>query len=66
MASRRLAADRFFTSDYTAASYTKVGLDWIEAATFKSVLLRSIPELQALARGIPDNAFNPWTLPAQP
>lgn len=66
MASRRLAADRFFTSDYTAASYTQVGLDWIEAASFRSVLLRNVPDLlKASGVKIPPNAFNPWTLPTQ-
>jgi len=64
MASRRLAADRFYTSDYTADSYTQVGLDWIEAATFRSVLLRNIPALKAAGVQIPPNAFNPWTLPS--
>lgn len=65
MASRRLAADRFFTSDYTAASYTKAGLEWIEAASFRSVLLRNVPGLKATGIKIPPNAFNPWTLPIQ-
>lgn len=64
MASRRLAADRFYTSDYNAATYTQVGLDWIEGATFRSVLLRNVPELRASGVQIPPNAFNPWTLPA--
>jgi hypothetical protein len=64
MASRRLAADRFFTVDYTAASYTQVGLDWIEAASLKGVLHRNIPGLKASGVKIPPNAFNPWTLPA--
>jgi hypothetical protein len=65
MASRRLAADRFFTSDYTAASYTQVGLNWIKAASFRSVLLRNIPGLKASGVKIPPNAFNPWTLPTK-
>lgn len=65
MASRRLAADRFYTSDYNAASYTQVGLDWIEAANFRKVLLRNIPELRTVGVQLPPNAFNPWTLPQQ-
>lgn len=63
MASRRLAADRFFTTDYNAASYTQVGLDWIEAASLRSVLLRHVPGLEGSAVKIPPIAFNPWTLP---
>jgi hypothetical protein len=64
MASRRLAADRFYTSDYNAATYTQVGLNWIEGADFRSVLLRNAPELEASQVQIPPNAFNPWTLPS--
>jgi hypothetical protein len=30
MASRRLKSDRFFTTDYNPAVYTRVGLDWVE------------------------------------
>lgn len=63
MASRRLSADRFFTSDYTAATYTQEGLDWIEAATFRDVVLRNVPGLRAAGVHIPSNAFNPWRLP---
>jgi hypothetical protein len=66
MASRRLAADRFYTSNYNAATYTQVGLDWIEAASFRSVLLRNIPGLEAAGVEIPPNAFNPFTLPSDP
>jgi len=66
MASRRLSADRFYTSDYTAEVYTEVGMKWIEAATFRDVLLRHVPELQASGWNIPLNAFNPWTRPGQP
>lgn len=65
MASRRLAADRFYTSDYTAASYTQVGLDWIEESSFRSVLLRNIPGLKSAGVEIPPNAFNPFTLPSE-
>ena len=40
MASRRIHADRFFTESYNATTYTQAGLDWIDAASFKSVLDR--------------------------
>lgn len=63
MASRRLAADRFYTSDYTAAAYTQEGLDWIEATTLRHLMLRHLPQLQAAGVHIPHNAFHPWTLP---
>src|SRR5207237_900948 len=36
MASRRIHADRFFTSDYNATTYTQAGLDWIDASSFKT------------------------------
>jgi hypothetical protein len=60
MASRRIHGDRFYTSDYTAATYTQVGLDWIDAATFKSVLLRHHPELAQTGLANVTNAFYPW------
>ena len=65
MASRRLAADRFFTTDYTPEAYTQEGLDWIEGATFRGVLLRHLPELQEAGWTIPANAFNPWVPPVK-
>lgn len=65
MASRRLAADRFFTAEnYNPDTYTQAGLDWIEAATFRGVLQRHVPELQAAGWIIPANAFNPWVPPS--
>jgi Animal haem peroxidase len=58
MASRRLKSDRFYTSDYTPAVYTPMGLAWIENATMSKVLLRHFPELASVIRR--DNAFKPW------
>ncbi|KAB2898644.1 MAG: peroxidase [Kofleriaceae bacterium] len=60
MASRRLHADRFYTSSYNATTYTQAGLDWIDAASFKSVLLRHHPELAATGLAGVTNAFYPW------
>jgi hypothetical protein len=60
MASRRLQADRFFTTDFRPEVYTPEGMDWISKATFKSVLLRHFPALQKHLEHI-DNAFRPWT-----
>jgi hypothetical protein len=59
MASRRLKSDRFFTSDYTPAVYTEVGLDWINETTMTSVLRRHYPELGHVLSGV-ENAFKPW------
>jgi hypothetical protein len=59
MASRRLNSDRFFTTDFTPAVYTKAGLDWIADNTMGSVLLRHYPQLRHTLGSIP-NAFTPW------
>lgn len=59
-ASRRLQADRFFTTHYRADVYTQEGLDWIDQASFKGVLLRHHPELAATGLANVDNAFEPW------
>jgi hypothetical protein len=60
MATRRLHADYFYTEGYTAAVYTQEGLDWIEAASMKSVLLRHFPELGGTGLADVTNAFYPW------
>ena len=59
-ASRRLQADHFFTDAFNAETYTQAGLDWIDDATFKSVLLRHYPELAATGLTNVENAFEPW------
>jgi hypothetical protein len=59
-ASRRLQADRFFTESYNAATYTQEGLDWIDEADFKRVLLRHFPDLAATGLKNVNNAFEPW------
>lgn len=59
-ASRRLQADRFFTESYNEETYTKEGLEWIDAADMKSVILRHFPDLGATGLGFVDNAFEPW------
>lgn len=46
MASRRLEADRFFTSDFNKAVYTEKGLEWVNKTEgLKDVLNRHCPEL---------------------
>jgi hypothetical protein len=59
MASRRLKSDRFFTTDYTPAVYTRAGLDWIDRNDMSTVLLRHFPSLRPALRGV-QNAFAPW------
>lgn len=60
MASRRIHADRFYTSDYKPEVYTQAGLDWIEATSFKTVLLRHYPALAQTGLANVTNAFYPW------
>jgi len=59
MASRRLEADRFFTDDYRPEVYTQAGIDWVEANTMRTVLLRHFPELAPSLEGV-KNPFAPW------
>ncbi|KAJ7250682.1 heme peroxidase [Mycena rebaudengoi] len=61
-ASRRLMTDRFFTTDYNAATYTQQGLDYIKNSDFRAVIGRTVPELNASAHSV-DNAFKPWVVP---
>jgi hypothetical protein len=60
MANRRLQSDRFFSSDYTADTYTSTGLEWVKKATFKGMLVHHFPELEPALRDV-TNAFRPWT-----
>jgi hypothetical protein len=64
MANRRLQSDRFFTADYTDATYTSTGLRWIRAATFKGMLMHHFPELEPALADV-TNPFRPWT-PREP
>jgi hypothetical protein len=59
MASRRLNSDRFFTTDFTEAVYSKAGMQWIQDNTMSSVLQRHYPGLKESLRGV-KNAFAPW------
>ena len=60
MATRRLQADRFYTQDFNAATYTQEGLDWIANASFKAVLIRAYPQLANTNLANVQNAFYPW------
>jgi hypothetical protein len=60
MASRRLQSDRFLTKDFRPAVYTPLGMDWIADNSFRDVLARHCPELEAvLPRG--KAVFAPWS-----
>lgn len=60
MASRRLMADRFFTTYYRKEYYTKDGLNWIdEEGTLAKVIGRHMPELKPKFSGL-ETAFQPW------
>ena len=59
-ASRRLQADRFYTDCYNEEVYTREGLQWIDAADLKTVLLRHYPELANTGLANVKNAFEPW------
>ncbi len=59
-ASWRLLGDRYFTDDFREEVYTRVGLDWIDTVTMKSLLLRNFPGLDDTALANVRNAFEPW------
>jgi hypothetical protein len=59
-ASWRLLGDRFFTDDYREEVYTREGLDWIDAVSMKSLLLRHFPALAETSLANVRNAFEPW------
>ncbi|XP_027340380.1 alpha-dioxygenase 2 [Abrus precatorius] len=46
MASRRLEADRFFTTNFNSKTYTDKGLEWVNSTeTLKDVIDRHFPEM---------------------
>ncbi|CAK7326360.1 unnamed protein product [Dovyalis caffra] len=48
MATRRLEADRFFTSNFNEETYTKKGFEWVNSTeSLKDVLDRHYPEMTA-------------------
>jgi len=61
-ATRRLQADRFYTTDYREEVYTKEGLAWIDESSLKKVILRHFPELEKTGLGNVKNAFEPWDI----
>ncbi|MEM7033476.1 MAG: peroxidase family protein [Chloroflexota bacterium] len=59
-ATRRLQADRFYTDFYNEEVYTPEGLQWIDDADLKTVLLHHYPELAQTGLANIKNAFEPW------
>jgi hypothetical protein len=60
MASRRLEADPFYTEKLNERYYTREGMELLEAATFKDILLQHYPELGRCGLQNVRNAFEPW------
>ena len=60
MASRRLEADPFYCEKFSARYYTQEGIDHIDRATLKDVLIRHCPELARSGLAGVNNAFEPW------
>jgi alpha-dioxygenase len=59
MASRRLEADRFLTSDYSEKTYTKTGLAWVNStSSMRDVIARHMPNL-ASKFSLKGSAFTP-------
>lgn len=59
-ASRRLQADRFYTTHYTEEVYTPEGLEYVEKTTMKDLLLRHYPALRNTGLPQAKTAFQPW------
>uniref|UniRef100_A0A0C9RII9 TSA: Wollemia nobilis Ref_Wollemi_Transcript_16112_2113 transcribed RNA sequence n=1 Tax=Wollemia nobilis TaxID=56998 RepID=A0A0C9RII9_9CONI len=66
MASRRLEADRFFTSDFNEEVYTKEGLAWVNSTeSLKDVLNRHYPQLVKIWMNS-SSAFSVWSADPEP
>lgn len=59
-ATRRLQADRFYTDCYDEEHYTPEGLQWIDEADLRTVILRHYPELGKTGLANVECAFEPW------
>ncbi|RYR56790.1 hypothetical protein Ahy_A05g022493 isoform D [Arachis hypogaea] len=63
MATRRLEADRFFTSNFNEETYTKKGLEWVNSTeSLKDVIDRHYPEI-TLKWLNSSSAFSVWDSP---
>ncbi|CAN0857404.1 Alpha-dioxygenase PIOX [Linum grandiflorum] len=66
MASRRLEADRFFTSYFNEETYTKKGLAWVNTTeSLKDVIDRNYPGMTEKWMNS-TSAFTVWDAPPQP
>ncbi|KAM7267187.1 hypothetical protein ACFE04_009353 [Oxalis oulophora] len=66
IASRRLEADRFFTSNFNAQTYTQKGLDWVnKTETLKDVIDRHFPEMTSKWMRS-TSAFSVWNADPDP
>ncbi|KAI3808705.1 hypothetical protein L1987_24663 [Smallanthus sonchifolius] len=66
MASRRLEADRFFTSDFNEQVYTRKGFEWVNTSeTLKDVLDRHYPGMTGQWMNS-TSAFTVWDAPPDP
>ncbi|GKA53633.1 alpha-dioxygenase 1-like protein [Tanacetum coccineum] len=66
MASRRLEADRFFTSDFNEDVYTKKGFEWVNTTeSLKDVLDRHYPEMTDRWMNS-TSAFSVWDAAPEP
>ncbi|KAL5723632.1 hypothetical protein ACHQM5_007008 [Ranunculus cassubicifolius] len=65
MASRRLEADRFFTSDFNAKTYTEKGFEWVNTTeSLRDVLERHYPEMmETWMNSSSTSAFSVWDSP---
>ncbi|KAI5382566.1 alpha-dioxygenase 2 [Lathyrus oleraceus] len=66
MASRRLEADRFFTTNFNAKTYTNEGLEWVnKTESLKDVIDRHFPEMTENMM-TSSSAFSVWDAKPDP
>lgn len=66
IASRRLEADRFFTTDFNSRTYTEKGFDWVnKTETLKDVIDRHFPEMTEKYMRC-TSAFSMWSSDPNP
>jgi Animal haem peroxidase len=57
MASRRIFSDRFLQGSFIPEIYTQFGVDYVNNANFRSILVRHFPEYDSI---MPKNPFMNW------
>jgi hypothetical protein len=63
IATRRLEADKFFTSEYNEETYTDVGLQMVDDCTMGGMFTRHFPQLAKA--NMPKNVFFNWSAQEQ-